>query len=114
MGLNKRILLTGNLGRDPEAKYTDDGDFICEFSIAVQSGYGENKTTEWYDCVAWKKIGEILNEYLKKGSRVQVEGDFKQSFWISKKTGEATGKIQLTVKDFQFLSPKKEQSETPF
>ena len=113
MSLNKEILLTGNLGRDPEAKYTDAGKFICEFSIAVQVGYGENKTTEWFKCVAWEKLGETLNEYLKKGSKLQVRGDFKQHFWTSK-DGEARGEIQVTVKDFQFLPSKRDQTATPF
>lgn len=111
MSLNKQILLTGNLGRDPEAKYTDSGKFICEFSLAVQAGWGDNKTTEWYKCTAWEKLGEVLNEHLKKGSKVQVQGDFKQTFWKSKE-GEACGEIQVTVKDFQFLSSKREQTET--
>lgn len=110
MSLNKEILLTGNLGRDPEAQYTDTGKFILKFSIAVQSGWGDSKKTEWYDCVAWEKTGEVLNEYIGKGSRIQVRGDFKQEFWIGKDK-EAKGKIVVTVKEFQFLSAKKEERE---
>lgn len=106
MSLNKEITLTGALGRDPEAQYTDTGKFICKFSIAVTVGWGDNKKTEWYDVIAWEKTGEVLNEYLQKGSRIQVRGDFKQEFWKSKE-GEAKGKIVVTVRDFQFLSSKK-------
>ena len=114
MSLDKEIDLTGNLGRDPEAKYTDSGKFVCNFSIAVESGWGDNKKTEWFDCVAWEKTGEILNEWLRKGSKVRVRGDFKQQYWLSKDTQEPRGKIIVTVKEFKFLSSKKEQSETPF
>lgn len=110
MSLNKEVFLTGNLGREPEAMYTDNGKFIVKFSIAVQSGWGDNKTTEWYDCVAWEKTGEVLNEYLGKGSRIQVRGDFKLEAYKSK-SGEAKAKLVVTVKDFQFLSAKKAERE---
>lgn len=109
--LNKEIMLTGVLGRDPEGKYTDEGTMLCKFSIAVTVGKGEDKSTEWYDIVSWGKQAEILYEYLSKGSRVQVRGDFKMETWKSK-DGEAKGKIVVTVRDFQFLSTKpKERKE---
>jgi single-strand DNA-binding protein len=112
MSLNKEIMLTGNVGKLKEdaAQYTDSGKFIFKFSLAVQAGWGDNKTTEWYDCVAWEKAGEILNQYIGQGSKVQVRGDFKQEFWKSRE-GEAKGKIVVTVKDFQFISAKKAEKE---
>lgn len=110
MSLNKEILLSGNIGK-AEGQYTDTGKFIFKFSLAVTAGWGDNKTTEWYDGVAWEKTGEIMNEYVGKGSRIQIRGDFKQEFWKSKE-GEAKGKIVVTVRDFQFLSPKKAESQS--
>lgn len=110
MSLNKEILITGNIGR-MDAKYTDTGKFICEFSVAVNSGYGDNKNTEWFKCAAWEKSGELINQYCKVGSKIQVRGDFKLHTWTGKDDGEARAEIQVTVREFQFLSPKKEQSE---
>lgn len=110
MSLNKEISITGNVGR-AEAQYTDNGKFIFKFSLAVQSGWGDNKTTEWFDCVAWEKTGEIMNEYVGKGSRIQVRGPFELNTWKSKE-GEAKGKIVVTVRDFQFLSSKKAERES--
>jgi single-strand DNA-binding protein len=109
MSLNKEISLTGVLGRDPEGQYTDQGTMLCKFSIAVTVGSGDNKSTEWYDIVAWGKQGEILHEYLTKGSKVQVRGDFKLNLWKSKDGGEPRGKVVVTVRDFQFLSIKKKE-----
>jgi single-strand DNA-binding protein len=110
MSLNKEILLTGNVGRI-ESKYTDTGKLLCNFSLAVSVGRGENKSTEWYDCVAWEKTAEILSEYVGKGSKLQVRGDFELQLWKAKETGEPKGKIAVTVKEFQFLSPKKAEAE---
>lgn len=110
MGLNKEVLLTGNVGRC-EGKYTPAGDLLFEFSLAVTVGSGDNKTTEWYKCTAWKKQAEIMSEYVGKGSKLQVRGDFKLHLWNHKESGEARGELQVTVREFQFLSAKKEDRE---
>ena len=107
----KKITLIGNLGRAPESKYTPEGKMICEFSLAVQVGSGENKKTEWYDCAAWEKTAEILAKYLDKGSKLYVEGPFKLETWSKKDTGEPQAKIVVTVREFEFLSPKKNKDD---
>lgn len=111
MSLNKEILLTGNVGRI-ESQYTDTGKLFCKFSLAVSVGRGDNKTTEWYDCVAWEKTAEIIAEYADKGSKLQVRGDFELQLWKARETGEPRGKIAVVVKDFQFLSRKKEEEHS--
>jgi single-strand DNA-binding protein len=119
MPLNKEVTLTGNVGKLAEdaAQYTDTGKFIFKFPLAVAVGWGESKKTEWYDVVAWEKTGEIMNQYLTTGSKVQVRGDFKLEFWKSR-DGEAKGKLVVTVREFQFLSAKKPEKvgeeEFPF
>src|SRR5436853_4392429 len=77
-GLNK-VLLIGNLGKDPEMKYTPSGNPVTTFSVAVSRNWrtpdGENKEeTEWFRIVAWEKLAETCNEYLRKGSKVYLEG----------------------------------------
>lgn len=109
--MNKEILLTGNVGKI-ETQYTDTGKLLCKFSLAVTVGRGDNKNTEWYDCVAWEKTAEIISEYAGKGSKLQVRGDFELQLWKAKDGGEPRGKIAVVVRDFQFLSAKKEVKET--
>ncbi|HUP27526.1 MAG TPA: single-stranded DNA-binding protein [Chloroflexia bacterium] len=77
-GLNK-VMLIGNLGKDPEMKYTQQGTPITTFSVAVsrnrKGSDGQNKDeTEWFRVVAWEKLAETCNEYLRKGSKVYIEG----------------------------------------
>ena len=74
-----KIILIGNLGQDPELRYTSSGVAVASFSMATgeswkdQDGNVQEKT-QWHKCVAWRKLAEIVGEYLKKGSKVYVEG----------------------------------------
>jgi len=84
-GLNK-VMLIGNLGKDPEMKYTPSGMPVTTFSVAVSRSWrtpeGENREeTEWFRIVAWRKLAEVCNEYLRKGSKVYLEGSLKTRKW---------------------------------
>ena len=84
-GLSK-VLLIGNLGKDPEMKYTPQGKPVATFSLAVSRSWkgndGEWKDeTEWFRIVAWDKLAETCNEYLRKGSKVYVEGRLQTRKW---------------------------------
>jgi single-strand DNA-binding protein len=74
-----KIILIGNLGQDPELRYTSSGVAVASFSMATseswkdQDGNAQEKT-QWHKCVAWRKLAEIVGEYLKKGSKVYIEG----------------------------------------
>jgi single-strand DNA-binding protein len=77
-GLNK-IVIIGNLGQDPELEYTTSGVAVANFSVAVNEQWkdkdgNKQEHVEWFRCVAWRKIGEICGEYLKKGQQVYIEG----------------------------------------
>ena len=77
-GLNK-VLLIGHLGKDPELKYTPNGTAVCNFSIASSDSYkGDDGNwvdrTEWHNIVVWRKLAEICGQYLKKGSKIYMEG----------------------------------------
>jgi single-strand DNA-binding protein len=83
--LNK-VLLIGRLGQDPELKYTQSGIAVAKFSIATsqqwkdQDGNTQDKT-EWHNVVAWRRLAEICAEYLKKGSKVYLEGSLSTNSW---------------------------------
>jgi len=81
VGLN-RVQLIGNLGKDPETRFTPKGDKVSNFSVAVsrrwKNSEGELKeVTDWFNVEAWGRLGEICQEYLHKGSRVYLEGRLK-------------------------------------
>jgi len=85
-GVNK-IILIGNLGRDPEVRYTPSGVAVANFSIATSEewkdkGSGEKQErTEWHRIVAWRRLAEICGDYLKKGSQVYIEGKLQTRKW---------------------------------
>jgi len=85
-GLNKAILI-GNLGRDPEVRYTSDGRAVTNFSIATSDEWKDKETgekrqrTEWHRIVAFNKLGEICGEYLSKGKQVYIEGQIRTRDW---------------------------------
>ena len=87
------MFITGSLGRDAELKSTQNGDNILSFSVASNQGYGENKTTNWYRCTLWGKRGASIAQYLTKGTKVSVFGEFS--------TSEYEGKTQLNLRVYE-------------
>jgi single-strand DNA-binding protein len=84
-GLNK-VMLIGNLGKDPEMRYTANGNAVTTFTLAVNRGFsggdGERREeTEWFRVVAWNKLAELLGQHLSKGRRVYVEGRLSTRSW---------------------------------
>jgi single-strand DNA-binding protein len=84
-GVNK-VILIGNLGNDPELRYTGSGTAVCNMSLATNETYTDNdgnevQNTEWHDVVAWGRLGEVCNEYLQKGSQVYFEGKLQTRSW---------------------------------
>jgi len=84
-GLNK-VMVIGNLGRDPEMRYTPSGKPVTHFPVATSRSWvtsdGERReATEWFNVVAWGNLAEICNQYLRKGSRVYVEGHLQTRSW---------------------------------
>lgn len=76
-----RATLIGNLGRDPEVRYTPDGLAVANFSLAVTEKVKGEDQTQWYRITAFGKLGEICGEYLSKGRQVYVEGRIRTSEW---------------------------------
>ena len=101
----------GRLGRDPETKYLPAGDAVTNFSIAVGSSWTDKQsnekkeTTEWVRCVAWRKLGEICGEYLKKGSQVFVTGKMTTRKWKDKE-GSDRYTTEVVLERMQMLGSK--------
>jgi len=107
--LNK-IMLIGNLGRDPDLQVTSDGTPYTRFSLAVNRTYkaqtGEKKEeTEWFQIVAWRQLAENCERYLHKGSKVYVEGRLTQRKNTDKNGIERTA-VEVNATDVQFLDRK--------
>jgi len=114
-GLNK-VMLIGNVGKDPEVKYTPAGAAICNFSVATNESYKDKQgnqqdRTEWHRIVTFNRTAEVMGEYLKKGQQVYVEGKIQTRSWDDDKGVKryATEIIALTV---QFLGGKSSDSQT--
>ena len=107
--LNK-IMLIGNLGRDPELSYTQNGKAIAKFSLAVsrrrrdESGE-QREETQWFNVVAWERLAETCNNYLQKGSKVYIEGRITSRKYTDKDGVERTV-WEVTATDMEMLTPK--------
>jgi single-strand DNA-binding protein len=107
-----KILLIGNLGRDPEMNVTGDGTPFTRFSLAVnrrtKNAKGESTTeTEWFNVVAWRQLAETCNTYLQKGAKVYVEGRLVQRKYTDKNGVERTT-VEVIASDVEFLSGKQQ------
>ena len=104
-----KVILVGNLGRDPEVRYSPDGAAICNVSIATTSQWkdkasGERREeTEWHRVVFYNRLAEIAGEYLKKGRSVYVEGRLKTRKWQDKDTGADRFSTEIVADQMQML-----------
>ena len=107
-GINK-IIAIGNLGRDPETRHTQSGSAVTNFSIAVSEKY-KNKDgelvekTEWINCVCFARLAEIAAEYLRKGSKVYIEGKLQTDKY--EKDGQTHYSTKVNVRELQMLDSK--------
>ena len=106
MTLNK-VILIGNLGSDPEMRYTPNGAAVCEFSMAVNRRYttgdGEQREeTDWFRVTSWGKLAETVNQYLQKGRKAYVEGRISSSAYTDRE-GQPRASLEVTAQTVQFL-----------
>lgn len=119
----QKIIIAGNLGRDPEMRYTPSGQAVTSFSVAVNESYtnanGEKiKKTIWFRVTAWGKQAEICNQYLKKGQQVLVDGRMSADpntggpkIW-SKQDGTSGSSFEVTASTVRFLSSRGEGGDS--
>ena len=108
--LNK-VMLIGNVGQDPELRYTPDGNPVANFSIAVNRrrkvGDEFKDETEWFNIVCFSRTAENVNQYLSKGQKVYVEGRFQSSEYVGQ-DGNQRKSYEVIANDVTFLSTKSE------
>lgn len=108
MGALNKAMIIGNLGQDPELRYTGSGTAVCNMRVATNDSWtnpeGEREErTEWHTVVAWGKLGEICNEHLRKGSQAYFEGPLQTRQWEDKE-GNTRYSTEIKAKEVQFLS----------
>ena len=108
-GINK-VILVGNLGQDPEVKYTAGGAAVTTLSLATSESWKDKDTgqdqekTEWHRVVLWRRLAEIAGEYLKKGSKVYIEGQLQTRKW--EQDGQTRYTTEIVGRDMQFLDSR--------
>ena len=109
----QQIMIVGNLGRDPEMRYTASGVPVTSFSVAVsrrwtgQDGQRQEKTT-WFRVSAWRQLAEICGQYLTKGQKVLVIGEIDEPNVWTDQQGNARASLEITARDVRFLSSRDE------
>jgi single-strand DNA-binding protein len=106
-GVNK-VILVGNLGKDPDTRYMPSGKAVTNFSIATSESWTDKQSgdkqerTEWHNIVLFDKLGEIAAEYLRKGSQVYIEGSLRTRKWQDKE-GKDRYTTEIVGRDMQML-----------
>jgi single-strand DNA-binding protein len=108
-----KVILIGNLGKDPEVKYTAGGMPVAKFSLATNERFKDKEgnwqdRTEWHNIVAFQRLAEIVGEYLKKGGKCFIEGSLRTSSWDDKETGQKKYKTEIIANDLVLLSGRGE------
>jgi single-strand DNA-binding protein len=106
-----KVILLGNLTRDPEVRYTPKGSAVCDLGIAVNRVYttdsGEKREEVTYvDVVLWARLAEIAGEYLKKGRPVFIEGRLQMDTWDDKQTGQKRTRLRVVGETMQLLGSR--------
>lgn len=117
-GLNKAQVI-GHLGQDPEARYMPDGTVTASFNVATDESYKDKATgqivekTEWHKIALFGRLAEIARDYLKKGSKVYVEGKLRTRKWVHKEHGHDCYSTEIVAHDIQMLGSKVDTGTPP-
>jgi len=109
-------VIVGNVGRDPEFRYTPSGVAVCDFSVAVSRRWNDKTTNEqrekttWFRVSAWRQLAETCNQYVHKGMQILVTGEVDASAFAGQ-DGQPRATLELTARDIQFLGRRGEREE---
>ena len=111
-----KVILVGHVGQDPEVKYTASGVPVAKVSLATNERFKDRNEqwqdrTEWHSIVAWQRLAEIVGEYVRKGSKLYVEGKLQTSTWEDKQTGEKRYRTEIAAREILLLSSRENGQE---
>src|SRR5258708_8734831 len=106
-----KVILVGNVGKDPEVRYSPSGTPVANFSLATNERFKDRndewqERTEWHSIVAWKRLAEIVGEYVAKGSKLYVEGKIQTSSWEDRQSGERKYRTEIVARDLLLPGPR--------
>lgn len=114
-----KVILVGNLGKDPEVRYTSGGQAVANMSVATERSWFDKqankrvKETEWHAIEAWGKLAELCGEHLEKGRQVYIEGRLKTETWDDKKDGSKRSRVKIVADNVRFLGSAKDARSRP-
>ena len=108
-----KVILLGNVGKDPEIRSTGGGTMVANFTLATSDRFQDAQgnwqdRTEWHNLVAFKRTAEIVRDYVKKGSKLYIEGKIQTRSWDDKETGAKRYRTEIIVNDLSLLSGRDE------
>lgn len=103
-----KVILIGNVGQDPEVKYTPSGTPVAKLSLATNERFKDRsdewqERTEWHSIIAWQRLAEIVGEYVKKGSKLYIEGKLQTSSWEDRQSGSKRYRTEVVARDIVLL-----------
>ena len=105
-----KIILIGNLTKDPDLSYTKDDIAVCRFNIAVNSKKGSEKVVDFFNIITWRGQAENIKKYCKKGSKIAVTGELKVESYEDRDGNERTA-VKINAQEIEFLSSNKNSIE---
>lgn len=107
------VVLVGRLTKDPEIRYTGSQTAVCNFSIAIDDGFGQQKKTHYFDVIAWQKTAETVHKYVQKGHLIGIEGRLTQEVWEDRQTGQKRSAVKVTANTIRLMQPRSNSNGQP-
>lgn len=106
-----KVILVGNVGKNPEVKYSPSGTPVAKFSLATNERFKDRNDqwqdrTEWHNVVAWQRLAEIVGEFVAKGSKIYVEGKLQTSCWEDGQSGERKYRTEIIAREIVLLGTR--------
>jgi len=106
-----KVILVGNVGQDPEVKYTPSGVPVARVSLATNERFKDandqwQDRTEWHSIVAWQRLAEIVGEYVRKGMKLYIEGKLQTTSWQDRQSGEKKYRTEIVARDLVLLGSR--------
>ena len=106
-----KVILVGNVGQDPEVKYTPSGVPVAKVSLATNERFKDGNDqwqdrTEWHSIVAWQRLAEIVGEYVRKGTKLYIEGKLQTTSWQDRQSGEKKYRTEIVARDLVLLGSR--------
>jgi single-strand DNA-binding protein len=110
-----KVILLGNVGKDPEIRSTPAGAIVASFTLATSERFQDQQgawqdRTEWHNLVAFRRTAEIVRDYVKKGTKLYIEGSLRTNSWDDKQSGQKRYRTEIIVNDLSLLSGRDENA----